>query len=186
MGKLKGKFIVAKVNKVAVVVAEAGLADNNMVIVMSPIEGSSSVPGLAIRKKADLKVGSVASALGFGTDISGNMNAHRARPPQNPTPELILSRFPAAYLGMFAVSVCDNGTTIAFTPCSQGLMNYVVNEHELFIHTKINKDEIQKMYFEKDGSFHIILATDENISFHKKYSKKAKNALAEMMRIFGF
>lgn len=158
-----------------------GLADANKVVVMLPLEFYC-----AEGQEIDRTIGSIMSALLYGADIQGNMATHKARPPENFRPEVsLLTNIAHSYLGLFVVSVCDNGDALAFTPCSQGLVSYEVNDHEISLSVKFAKDDIASMnYVSKE--FVITMAWGGKIIFNKKHVKKIKPALDEMMRLFGF
>ena len=171
MGKLKGKFIIAKWNGVVRDVVNAGFADNNMVIVMSSLEGYNT-----LGKHVSLE---------HGDWLNTDPTITAARRPSNPVGSSILSQFPTAYLGMFAVSVSNGGMALSFTPCKQGMMvSYETQQNELSLTYIIDRQNITKMYYE-GKQFCIGLVTGEIISFAKKYTKKAMPALNEMKRLLG-
>jgi len=185
MAKLKGPFITVKCAGTAQKVVDAGLVDSNMIVVMSPIEGVTQ------GRKAEIRIGSGAASFFMPAGVGAAAN--KARRLENPDPNFILTNFSGSYLGIFTITVINNGTALNFTPCSQstagsifGTTGLKIDQDELALSTTVGKEHIKNMFFAKDKRFNIEFNTGEQIIVDKGFSKKGKAAFGEMMRLFGF
>jgi len=141
MGKLKGKFIAVKCTKSAQKVIDANLADQNMVVVMSPMEGQTQ------GRKAEIRVGSAGATFFMPTGVGAVAN--KAQRKEIPNPNFVLTNFAASYMSVFCVCVANNGTALNFTPCSQGtggaifgVITFAINPEELALTTTVSKEWI--------------------------------------------